>query len=222
MINRIEHHLMSSALATTHRLLFFHVPPIPITSCHRLLVEIATDLARQNPILSFLRKLPPQAMNEDLRTRNPGQYISQILSMLSSEGGSAALQCAHLLLLDEEILKKQNNIPIFFLVLPNLEQISMSILIDLIEYFQTQSWQTILLLSGSQLIIPSIFLEEKFQSLCNLHQHDLCSPWELYDQFAIDVFPTNKLPVHFPATVLRSLHMDFTNTTQCISTMIER
>ncbi len=210
IIGRVEYQITTSSLSLCNRVLLYHISSIRITSCHQLLVELAEDIIRQNPVLDFVRKVHHNVLNDQMKVFNPVAYISQILS-LYDEGH----------LLDEEELKKES-LPFLFIIIPLFEQLANPILIELVQILQSLPCRSVILLAGSQLIVPSIFYDETFQGSTCLSRFDMCSSWELYDQFAVDVFPTSKLPVHFPPSILRSIHQDFTNTNQCVTTIIER
>lgn len=188
----------------TANMVLSFIPPINIDSCHRLLVEIATDLFSQSSVQHALRKLPASVSslfeNEDLRWRSPARLISELLSLVSSSSTP----------------------PVFCVVLPSAEHYNTRVLADVAACFLEQRWRTLFLLSGSQLSAQLLSLEERFQNAVALSQLDLCSPEELFSHFLLDLLPSNKLPVHFPASLIRNVHLDFFLSSQCLSSLIDR
>lgn len=211
--------LLNNVKGQEKNLVFAHVHQSNLHSCHEILIEIAIDLTKQNRIQAILRRLPTHVSsvytNEQLRQRNPLQFIAHMMSLLTES-------------LDFEDEKEagyigvRESIPTLVIVMPFFERLGSDVVTELVQHLQGHAWRTMMLLSSSDLTSSRLYLDNDLQSGIAIHKYDLCSPMDLYNQVAAEVLPSNKVPVHFPASVIRSLHQEFTSFTFCTSTFLQR
>lgn len=211
--------LLGNVKGVEKNLVFAQLQQSNLHSCHEVLIEIAADLTRQPRVQSILRRLPTQVSsvytNEQLRQRNPLQFITHIMSLFSEA-----------MYLDDEkdqgFLGEKEVIPTCIIVIPFFERLACDVVTEVVQTLQAQTWRTVLLLSSSDLTSSRLYYDNDLQSAIAMYKFDLCTPMDLYNQVAAEILPTNKLPVHFPASVIRSMHQEFTSFTFCTSTFLKR
>ena len=210
--------LLSNVKASERNLVFAYLNQSHIPSCHDALVEIATDLSRQNQVQSILRKLPARISsvfnNDQLRQGNPIQFITHLMSLFTE----TFLQEDN----DKCSVLPKDNTPTLIITVPFFERLPCDVMVDLVQSFTNKTWRTLFMVSSSDFTTSRIYYDEALQSNMVLNMIELCSPTDLYNQLAAEILPTNKLPCHFPSSIIRSLHYEFTTYTFCTSTFLKR
>jgi hypothetical protein len=218
MMGRVIQSLATKASQQGTRLLLTALPPIAMDSCHRLLVEIATELTRQPTVSSLLRKTfspADELAQNQMRLCKPLQFIDSLLTLF-----------------DEEVRPSNGARVVLCLVFPNFDQYRSLVVSEALQCLarhpQQQQhqkqpvWSVLVVAGGSHVSPPSVSLDEAFQAVSSCAVLEWTTPMELYNNFLLDLLPSNKLPVHFPPAVVTRIHDDFVHFHACVSSVIDR